>query len=252
MRLPSGSFRPLIRALCVVACAALLFTGCSLLVKQHARDLMPASGPHSEIAHFVVLASEFWTRYAVFLLIWLVFIAVVVTAAFARWREWRGDRAWAQAHSLAAPSVGAAVSVEPKVYRLRVTATTALLSYGIPAIFVVITIALVAIRPEGMTKSGWAILFWCAIVAFMAWQTLRMPVEISVAEHGEITFSGIVGRRTVSALSVRSVKPGGSREGRLVLKHAGGRIYFSSQFDGFHDFVGELKRLNPSVELEGC
>jgi hypothetical protein len=240
------------RALGFVVAAALFFTGCSFLVKQRVNDLMPASGPHSEVAHFLVLASEFWTRYAFSLVLLLVFVAIAVAGASARWKEWRDDRAWAQAHAVAGSIGGPTAGVAARVYRLRVTPTTALLSYGLPAMFVVITILLVVIRPEGMTKSSWSLALWFAAVVSIAWQTLRMPVEISLAETGELTFSGIIGRRVVPVASVRSVKPGGNREGMLILKHAGGRIYFSSQFDLFHDFLRELKRMNPAVELEGC
>ena len=59
-------------------------------------------------------------------------------------------------------------------------------------------------------------------------------------------------KKLVRSTDIKSIKPEPSQFGFFVVTHKTGRIVVLNQFDGFHEFIGELKRSNPSVELRGC
>ena len=75
---------------------------------------------------------------------------------------------------------------------------------------------------------------------------------ISVSETGEITFISLLRRRSVSGGEIESIKPDRGQFGFLVVRAANRKIRLLNQFDGFHEFIINLKAINPSVELRGC
>jgi len=95
-------------------------------------------------------------------------------------------------------------------------------------------------------------LIWLAVVGALWLKVLTIPHRIEVKSDGSFTFVSLLRRIPVSPQSVGSIKPAGSRLGFFVLKYSGGRITLLGQFDGFHEFLSELRSSNPGVELRGC
>ena len=258
MALPDRPGRAVIVPFAILGAALATFTACSFAVRHVLGPDFSSTSSHGLVTRIVIAASELWHRYAVFISIFLVMVTATVASVVEKWRGWSRDRAARRSAAvrISAGTVSshrtAGQTGEPKQYRLRITVTTAVLNYGLPAFFVLVTIGLLVVRPEGMTKSPYVIAAWIAAGTWLAWTTLRLPTLILFSPDGMIEFAGLIGRRRIPADSVISIRPGGNREGMLVLNHQHGKIYLLSQFDGFHDFLTELKRLNPLVELQGC
>jgi hypothetical protein len=53
-------------------------------------------------------------------------------------------------------------------------------------------------------------------------------------------------------MEIQSIKPERSQFGFLVIRHTGGKIKILNQFDGFHEFIADVKGNNPLIELRGC
>jgi hypothetical protein len=139
-------------------------------------------------------------------------------------------------------------------YRLYWTWTSRLLTMGIPLFMIVAGVFMVvALSRSEQYPSGLAfVLVWTVIVVFVGLRFWRMPTEIRVSDNGRIRFKGWLRNFEVSAGEIESIKPGGNSIGYLVVNTRRGRITILNQFDGFHEFLTELKELNPNVKLRGC
>lgn len=105
-------------------------------------------------------------------------------------------------------------------------------------------------------KDPWAgrlgVLAFLAVAIWNAYWVLSLPQRISVSETGQIEFRSPLRRRTVTSGEVVSIRPDGGQFGFLTVRTARRKIRLLNQFDGFHDFLTELKARNPAVELRGC
>lgn len=138
-----------------------------------------------------------------------------------------------------------------KQYRLQSKAMYALYVLVIPCLCLVggtFWIYLALTRPE-QNAPFWFGTLWLAAVLYGSYRSLKMPYLIKVAEAGLIRFVG-VRTTTVSSHDVISVRT--VSVGFLEVKYRGGKIWLLQQFTGFHEFLTELKRTNPNVELRGC
>jgi hypothetical protein len=94
----------------------------------------------------------------------------------------------------------------------------------------------------------WFGVIWLAGALYTAYQYLKMPYLIELREDASIRFVGL--RTTIiSPQDILSIRAFG---GMGQLKYRGGKIVLMTQFTGFHEFLTELKRLNPNVEVRGC
>ncbi len=78
------------------------------------------------------------------------------------------------------------------------------------------------------------------------------PYKIRVSGSFEIEFISLIRTRRVTSVDIISIKPYGSQFGFLSIKTNQGKIKIANQFDGFHEFITNLKSVNPSIELRGC
>jgi hypothetical protein len=78
------------------------------------------------------------------------------------------------------------------------------------------------------------------------------PYKIKVYGNIEIEFISLIRKRRVSPVDIVSIKPYGSQFGFLLVKTNRGKIKLLNQYDGFHEFIANLKAANPSIELRGC
>jgi hypothetical protein len=78
------------------------------------------------------------------------------------------------------------------------------------------------------------------------------PYKINVYGNFEIEFVSLIRRRRVFPADILSIKPYGSQFGFLLVKTNRWKIKLINQFDGFHEFIVNLKAANPSIELRRC
>jgi hypothetical protein len=91
------------------------------------------------------------------------------------------------------------------------------------------------------------------IMAAWSWYFISsLPYQIKVHGNVEIEFVSLLRRRRFSPMDIVSIQPYGSQFGFLLVKANRGKIKLLNQFDGFHEFIANLKAANSSIELRGC
>ncbi len=142
-----------------------------------------------------------------------------------------------------------------KTYDLYLSRTTKVLVIAVLGILGIVGL-LLAVNAFSDGKDPWSErvggLLFLAVVVWNASWVLSLPQRISVSETGQIEFRSPLRRRTVTSGEVVSIRPDGGQFGFLTVRTARGKIRLLNQFDGFHDFLTELKARNPAVELRGC
>jgi hypothetical protein len=61
-------------------------------------------------------------------------------------------------------------------------------------------------------------IFWLGIVAWNWYWILSLPHKITISDTGEITFTSLLRRRTVSGAEIESIKPDRGQFGFLVVR----------------------------------
>ena len=142
---------------------------------------------------------------------------------------------------------------EPKTYKLYLSFTVKLISFGVLGLFTIVGLLLVSgvfLSADGNGPPRIFGIFCLGIIGWNWYWILSLPHKITVSETGEITFISLLWRR--SGTEIESIKPVGSQFGFFVVRTSNRKIRFINQFDGFHGFIVNLKAMNPSVELRGC
>jgi hypothetical protein len=144
---------------------------------------------------------------------------------------------------------------EPKTYNLYLSLMLKLMIFGMLALFTIVGLLLLSgvfFSGEGNGPPRFFGIFWLGIVGWNWYWILSLPHKITVSETGEITFISLLRRRSVSGAEIESIKPDRGQFGFLLVRTANHKIRLLNQFDGFHDFIINLKAMNPSVVLRGC
>ena len=98
--------------------------------------------------------------------------------------------------------------------------------------------------PEAM----WFGAVWTLLVAVASMRFVAMPHTIEVMETGTMRFVGTFRTSSVEPAEVTSIR---AVSGPFIqVRHVRGKIQVL-QFTGFHEFVAELKKANPRVEIRG-
>ena len=91
------------------------------------------------------------------------------------------------------------------------------------------------------------------IAALNSYWIFSFPHRIVISETGEIIFKGLVRQRRTSAAEIESIKADPSQFfGFLIIKTKHDKIMILNQFNGFHDFIVNVKMKNPAIQLRGC
>jgi hypothetical protein len=139
-----------------------------------------------------------------------------------------------------------------KVYKQYQTVALFVWARGLPA-FMIVFVILAGINAPANGDAAMLLLFGLPMGGFLLWRSMRMPTRIELHDDGNIVFSAPSRRIEIPASNINLIRPDQFKElGLLVVEHANGEFKMINQFDSFHDFLTELKRLNPSVELRGC
>ena len=114
----------------------------------------------------------------------------------------------------------------------------------------------VMLRGAGSDQPTWyRILFgaaWLAIAMYVGYRQATSASEIIVHENDEVEFVSLLKRVRMPALTIESIRASAGRYDQLVVRHHDGSIHLAGAFNEFHQFLTELKRVNPGVELVGC
>ncbi|MGO9380060.1 MAG: hypothetical protein ACLPN1_14620 [Dissulfurispiraceae bacterium] len=95
-------------------------------------------------------------------------------------------------------------------------------------------------------------IIWLAIGLGNGYWILSVPHRIEVSNSGKIEFISIMKRKRFRPIEILSIRPQSGHVGFFSIKTTRGKITILNQFDGFHEFITDLKAQNPTVELHGC
>jgi hypothetical protein len=100
---------------------------------------------------------------------------------------------------------------------------------------------------------SWAYTFWIFGLLWGWLQHLFIPFEIQIREDGSISFRGIFKVTVVPATDIVSIRAWGNVLGgsMLRIKHRRGSLKIMYNMAGLADFVGNVRRLNPAVDVKG-
>ncbi len=141
-----------------------------------------------------------------------------------------------------------------KEYRLYLSGWIQLMiffGFGLFTAFAIFMLAGLVPTPPGPVGRPFGIV-WLGIAAFIWYRVLTMPNRIQVFADGRIRFVSLLRRIEVWPRDVESITPTSGQIGFFVLKHTAGKILLIGQFEGFHEFLSDLKAANPGVVLRGC
>lgn len=144
---------------------------------------------------------------------------------------------------------------EIKTYPLYLSIYFKLVVFGPLSLFTVGGL-LVALGPAiafGDDGPQWFFgIFWLVILILLWYVILSIPHRIVVHPDDQIEFVSILRRKQFLPLEIKSIKPEASQFGFLAVQTNRGKVRLLNQFDGFHEFLTNLKAKNPPVELRGC
>ena len=90
------------------------------------------------------------------------------------------------------------------------------------------------------------------VILFMWFLTLRPPYKLTIRDDHCVEFKSLLRTVVIASHEIKSIKAQILQPGMAELKHEKGRIQLALQFDGFYEFLGTLKKLNPDIEIRGC
>jgi hypothetical protein len=142
-----------------------------------------------------------------------------------------------------------------RVYQLYLPRVLKVVVFGVLTFFVVMGIMFLTgsfPSTKGPPPPRFIGFIWLAILAWNGYWVFSIPQRILVSETGTMEFQSVLRRWVVTPVEIESIKPQNSHVGFLTVRTARGKIRLLNQFDDFHEFLWNLKQMNPSVELRGC
>jgi len=99
---------------------------------------------------------------------------------------------------------------------------------------------------------AWFPALWIGGLAWGWQRVLKIPYRIAVRDERTIEFVAVLGRTSMAPEEISSIRLKPFQSGILHLRYARGKLLLMNQFSDFHQFLSELRRCNPGVELVGC
>jgi cytochrome c biogenesis protein CcdA len=146
---------------------------------------------------------------------------------------------------------------EMKTYELYLSLFFKIFVFGIFGLLIIVGIVIIVTGIFFFTENNVSLLIMGIFMTIIAggnflW-IFSFPHRIAVSDTGEITFISLLRRRQTNIAEIESIKPDPSQFfGFLVIRTQNKKIKILNQFDGFHDFILNLKSKKPSIELRGC
>ncbi|HET7584988.1 MAG TPA: hypothetical protein VFK13_08775 [Gemmatimonadaceae bacterium] len=121
-----------------------------------------------------------------------------------------------------------------------------------PVIFLVVGAFILWTSTHGTTDGHfpvWIGVIWLAMMAWGIYRTSSMPHTIQVTNTGTIRFVGIFRSFAVEPGEVTAIRGRGQM---IEIRHAHGKIFILNQVTGLHEFLSDLQRVNPAVQIRGA
>jgi hypothetical protein len=137
-----------------------------------------------------------------------------------------------------------------RTYKFETRTTYALFVMVVPWVVLAGGVAVIVMALSQGDNPGMLVFLglWWAPMLFGVYRQATMPHTIEVGDDGRIRFVGTFRTTTVPPSNVGSVRGRGSF---VTVKHTGGTLLLLQGFAGFHEFLTELRRANPNIEMRG-
>lgn len=128
-----------------------------------------------------------------------------------------------------------------------------LLTLSVPTLLGAIGLALMVIESRNsQAPDKWLPLAFIFVMLAMWFLTLRAPYRLTIRDDHCVEFKSLLRTMVIASHEIKSIKARIFQPGMAELKHEKGKIQLAVQFDGFYEFLGTLKKLNPDIEIRGC
>jgi molybdopterin/thiamine biosynthesis adenylyltransferase len=105
---------------------------------------------------------------------------------------------------------------------------------------------------NSQASDKWLPLAFIFVMLVMWFLTLRPPYRLTIRDDHRVEFKSLLRTVVIASHEIKSIKAQVLQPGMAELKHERGKIQLALQFDGFYEFLGTLKKLNPDIEIRGC
>jgi hypothetical protein len=143
-----------------------------------------------------------------------------------------------------------------KVYRVR---ARVLILRWLLVVFILLGCGLMVALPEEreavFPTPWWALVVGWGAVAWLAYEFLKTPFEIILADDNNLEFRGVFGRTKFRLSDIESIKWQPFDGGFFTLgesvefRHSRGAILFDQSMDKMDELVATLKSLNPAIDV---
>jgi hypothetical protein len=104
----------------------------------------------------------------------------------------------------------------------------------------------------GAPAMGYIDIVWFAVVAWLWFFYLRIPVAITWREEGVLEFKSPIRTTAVPVDEIIAIKAVPLGWGFIRIKYHGGSLRLMNQITGLYELIGAVKAQNPRVEIKGC
>jgi hypothetical protein len=102
----------------------------------------------------------------------------------------------------------------------------------------------------------WALTVRWGALAWLAYELLKVPFEVILADDNRLVFRGVLGRTILRSNEIESIK-GPRFDGQsftlgesVEFRHSRGAILFDQSIDNLDELVAKLKLLNPAINVQ--
>ena len=93
---------------------------------------------------------------------------------------------------------------------------------------------------------------WFAVLAWIWYFYLRIPVTITWRDEGVLEFKSPIRTTEVPVADIIAIKAMPLSWGFIRITYNGGSLRLINQITGLYELIGAVKAENPRVEIKGC
>jgi len=108
------------------------------------------------------------------------------------------------------------------------------------------------VRPGAPSGMGYIEIVWFALVAWIWYFYLRIPVAITWRDEGVLEFKSPIRTTEVPVSDLIAIKAMPLSWGFIRITYNGGSLRLINQITGLYELIGAVKAQNPRVEIKGC
>jgi len=106
--------------------------------------------------------------------------------------------------------------------------------------------------PGGPAGVDLFLVIWLAVLAWIWYFYLNIPITITWRDEGVLEFKSPLGTTVVPVSEVTAIKATPMHWGFLKVTYRSGSLRLLTQMTGLYELIGTVKAHNPEVQIWGC